>query len=82
MRLGTWNVKSLYRAGSFTIAAREIARYKLDYGGVQEVVWDEVRMVRAGDYDFFCGEGNQNNQLGMGLFVHHRMLSAVKSRVC
>jgi hypothetical protein len=30
MRLGTWNGKSLYRAGFFTAAAREIARYKLD----------------------------------------------------
>jgi hypothetical protein len=28
--LGTWNVRSLYRAGSLTAAARELARYKLD----------------------------------------------------
>jgi len=27
--LGTWNVRSLYRAGSLTAAARELARYKL-----------------------------------------------------
>jgi hypothetical protein len=26
--LGTWNVRSLYRAGSLTTAARELARYK------------------------------------------------------
>jgi len=25
-----WNVRSLYRAGSLTAAARESARYKLD----------------------------------------------------
>jgi len=30
MRFGTWNVRSLYRAGSLTAAARELARYKLD----------------------------------------------------
>jgi hypothetical protein len=34
-------------------------------------------MVRAGDYSLFCGEGNQN-QLGTELFVHHRIVSAVK----
>jgi len=26
MRFGTWNVRSLYRAGSFTAAAGELAR--------------------------------------------------------
>ena len=30
MRFGTWNVRSLYRAGSLTAAARELAWYKLD----------------------------------------------------
>ena len=30
----------LYRAGSLTAAARELARYKLDLVGVQEVRWD------------------------------------------
>jgi len=29
MRFGTWNVRSLYRAGSLTVAARELARNKL-----------------------------------------------------
>ena len=35
--LGRWNVRSLYRAGSLTAAAR----YKLDLVGVQEVRWDK-----------------------------------------
>jgi exonuclease III len=48
MRFGTWNVTSLYRAGPFTAAAREIARYKLDLVGVQEVKWDKEGMVIAG----------------------------------
>jgi hypothetical protein len=39
--LGTWNVRSLYRAGSLMAAARELARYKLDLVGVQEVRWDK-----------------------------------------
>ena len=39
--LGTWNVRSLYRAGSLMAAARELARYKLDLVGVQEVRWEK-----------------------------------------
>jgi len=30
---------SLYRSGSFTAAARELARYKLDLVGLQVVRW-------------------------------------------
>jgi len=45
MRFGTWNVKSLYRAGSFTAAARELSRYKSDVVGVQEVRWDNLILI-------------------------------------
>jgi hypothetical protein len=38
--------------------ARELARYKLDLVGVQEVTWDKGGTVRAGDYTFFYGKGN------------------------
>ena len=53
--LGTWNVRNLYRAGSLTAAARELARYKLDLVSVQEVSRDKGGTVRAGDYIFFMG---------------------------
>jgi hypothetical protein len=33
-------------------AAKELARYKLDLVGVQEVSLDKVGTVRAGDYIF------------------------------
>ena len=50
-RFGTWNVRSLYRVGSLTAATRELARYKLDLGGVQEVRWGNGSMVRAEDFN-------------------------------
>ena len=51
--LGTWNVRSLYRAGLLMVAARELARYKLNLVGVQEVRWEKEGTVKAGDYSFF-----------------------------
>jgi len=69
---------TLYRAGSLKAAARELVRYKLDVVGVQEVRWDKVGTVRAGDYNFFYRKGNRNHQLGTG-FLYTRIVSAVKT---
>ena len=47
IKLGTLKVRSLYRAGSLKAAARELARYKLDVVGVQEVRWDKEGTVKS-----------------------------------
>ena len=50
--LGTWNVRSLYRAGALMATARELARYKLHLLGVQEVRWEKEGTVKEWDYSF------------------------------
>jgi exonuclease III len=55
MRFGTWNVRSLYRSGTLMMVVGELARYKLDLVGVQEVRRDKAGTIRAGDYTLFYG---------------------------
>ena len=62
-----------------TAVTRELARYKLNLVGVQEVRWDKGGTVREGDCNFFYGKGNENRQLGTGFFVHHRLVSTIKT---
>jgi hypothetical protein len=62
MRFGIWNARSLYRSGSHTTVARELASYNLDLVGVQEARWEKGGRVRAGDYTFLYGKGNEIHQ--------------------
>jgi hypothetical protein len=73
MIFGTWNVRSLYRAGSLMTVSRELARCKLHLVGVQEVRWEGSGTEPAGEYTFFYGKGNENHEI-----VHKRIASAVK----
>jgi hypothetical protein len=37
-----------------------------------------VSTKAAGEYTFFYRKGNENHELGTGVFVHKRTLSAIK----
>ena len=47
--IGTWNVTSLYRTGAVTLVARELAKYRLDLVGVENVRLDGYGISPIGD---------------------------------
>jgi hypothetical protein len=46
MRFGTWNFRSLYRAGSLKTIAKKLGENKLELVGAQGVRWEGQRIVR------------------------------------
>jgi hypothetical protein len=56
MRLGTWNIRNIHRAGSLRAVAEEISKYKLDLMGIQKVRWNRGGTEQAGEYAFFYGK--------------------------
>jgi hypothetical protein len=73
MRFGTWSIRSLYRAGSLMTVSRELARY-VRFSGSAGGQGHQT----CGRIHFFYGKGNENHELGTGIFVHKRIISAVK----
>jgi hypothetical protein len=53
MRFGTWNVRSLYKAGSSTIVAKEYQNLM----GVQKVRWNRGDTKPADGYTYFLVRG-------------------------
>jgi hypothetical protein len=53
-----------------TTAARGLEKYKSDLMGVQEARWDRGGTEPATDFTFFCGNGNKNQEFGVGFFIH------------
>ena len=68
MRFGTWNVRSLYRAGALGLVNSELDRCRMDLIGVQEVRWEGSGTLESGNYTLLHGEGKANHQLGTGFF--------------
>jgi hypothetical protein len=65
-RLGTWKVRSLYRAGSLVTVSKELSKYRLDLVRVYEVRWQGGGTKPGEEYTYFHGKGNENHELGIG----------------
>jgi len=62
MRFVTWNVRRLYRVGSFSTAARELGLV-----GIHEVSWDRGGTMRAG-FIFFVWRRKRKASVGNRIF--------------
>jgi hypothetical protein len=49
-KFSSWNVRSLYRAGSLVRMLKVLSKYKLDLVGFEEVRWDGSGTELTGKY--------------------------------
>lgn len=71
IRIGQWNVRTLYQAGKFAELSREIERLNISICGLSEVRWNgsgEVRN-RKGDVFIYSGMPNEDDVHARGVGI-------------
>ena len=79
MGFGTWNIRRVYRSGSLTTVAMELARYKLDFVGVWEEVGKRGNCKSRGLYFFLWKRKRKSSAGNRIFFVRYIIILAVKS---
>ncbi|OXU28510.1 hypothetical protein TSAR_016700 [Trichomalopsis sarcophagae] len=65
LRVGNWNVRSLYRAGEFKELVKEADMYSLDLVAIQESRWKDGGVQASGNFTYLYGSGS-GGSLGTG----------------
>ncbi|OXU32264.1 hypothetical protein TSAR_008085 [Trichomalopsis sarcophagae] len=78
LKVGTWNVRSLYRAGAYQEILKEASERELDLGAIQETWWQDSGILAKDNFTFIFG-GVSGHSLGTGFLVSKRIIHAVKS---
>ena len=78
LRLGYWNVRTLYEAGKLVQVAREANRYNLSILGMSEIRWTGSGVSRTSDGRtlYYSGKDSDAHESGVGI-----MLDAI-SNIC
>ena len=73
LRLGTWNIRTLYQAGKLENVSREMSRYNLEILGLSEVRWDNSgeHKLQSGQKLLYSGFQTQQkvHTHGVGLLL-------------
>ena len=73
LRIGTWNVRTMYEQGRCAQVVKEMKRYNLSILGVSEMRWNTFGSLRTatGEFILYSGNPNEDDQhvKGVGLIL-------------
>lgn len=68
LKVGTWNVRSLYMKGKYHNVIQEMKELEVDMLGISEVRWKDVGVINTDGYKFFFSGGDEHAN-GVGMFM-------------
>ena len=68
LRIGTWNVRTLYKAGKLDNLIKEAKQMKMDIMGIAETRWIEEGYIKKDDYILIYSGGTQHVH-GVGILL-------------
>jgi len=78
LKIGTWNVRSLFEAGKLANLTREMNRLELDILGVAETWWPGVGECNVdGGVFFYSGNEDPKHRKGVGIIITKELLKSV-----
>ena len=71
MKIGNWNVRTLYRSGNIAQAAREMTRRGIDVMGISETHWtgQGTMQLAEGETIIYSGRDDDNHREGVGILM-------------
>jgi exonuclease III len=79
LRIGTWNIRTLYKPGSLQYVLKEISRYNVDIMGLQEIKWPGSGNLKSRNMTvFFSGKNNGKHENGIDFIIKTSLSKLVK----
>jgi len=77
LRIGTWNVLSLYRPGASNILKQEVEKVQMDLVALQEIRWLGNGTLEKKNCVTFYSCNPVRHVFGVGFYVNSRFLSNI-----
>jgi len=83
LRIGTWNIRTLYKPGALKIITEEVEKYKIPLVAVQEIRWTGEGNIRSNNSTiFYSGTKNNRHEKGLGFVVNEGIIPSVTKVLC
>jgi exonuclease III len=73
LKIGSWNVLSLYNTGALKMLQQQLDSYKLDSTAIQELRWLDKGVMEKWDHVIFYSCQKKSHMFGTGFIVSKKL---------